>query len=462
MRHRPEETVLYRVLERHHGAFFSYLEEQGRRVPEFVRDEFEAYLRCGRLEHGFVRVKCEGCRHEHRVAFSCKGRGFCPSCASRRMAETGAKLTDEILPSVPYRQWVLSFPIPLRLLFAHRPDILSAVLAVVTRAVSWDVIHRAGRRRRDAETGVVTFIQRFGSALNLNIHLHMLVPDGAWRFGSTRPRFQRAPAPSDADIERLLARLIRRITRCLLRAGVLVVEAEQPYLEVDTDPDDALAGLTDAAVRYRIAVGPLAGQRTMRLRVPTLTESLPPSPGALTASHDGFSLNAAVACGATERKKLERLCRYMARGPLSNERLSIDGDGLVVHELKRPFRDGTTQCLFEPLDFVARLAALVPRPRTHLVRYHGIFAPNARQRALVLNRPHARRPSVGDEPKSPASRAAMTWMQRLRRVYDIDISVCPHCGGALKVLAVITEPVVIAAILAHVAKREARAPPVAA
>ena len=215
-------------------------------------------------------------------------------------------------------------------------------------------------------------------------------------------------------------------------------------------------------VRYRIAVGPLAGQRTMRLRVPTLTESLPPSPGALTASHDGFSLNAAVASGATERKKLERLCRYMARGPLSNERLSIDGDGLVVHELKRPFRDGTTQCLFEPLDFVARLAALVPRPRTHLVRYHGIFAPNARQRALVLNRPHARRPSVGDEPKSPASRAAMTWMQRLRRVYDIDISVCPHCGGALKVLAVITEPVVIAAILAHVAKREARAPPVAA
>ena len=97
--------------------------------------------------------------------------------------------------------------------------------------------------------------------------------------------------------------------------------------------------------RYRIAVGPLAGQRTMRLRVPTPGESLPPTPGALTANHDGFSLNAAVACGATMRKKLERLCHYMARGPLPNERLSIDGDGLVVHELKRPFRDGTTQCL---------------------------------------------------------------------------------------------------------------------
>ena len=72
------------------------------------------------------------------------------------------------------------------------------------------------------------------------------------------------------------------------------------------------------------------------------------------------------------------------RGPLSNERLSLDGDGLVVHELKRPFRDGTTHCLFEPLDFLARLVALVPRPRTHLIRYHCVFAPNARHRAVLV------------------------------------------------------------------------------
>jgi len=141
---------------------------------------------------------------------------------------------------------------------------------------------------------------------------------------------------------------------------------------------------------------------------------------------------------------------------------SIDGDGVVVHELKRPFRDGTTQCLFEPLDFLARLAALVPRPRAHLIRYHGVFAPNARHRAALVARPRARTSSAHDEPKAAPSRVAMTWMQRLRRVYHIDISLCPHCGGALKVLSVITEPGVIAAILAHFAKRGARAPPIAA
>ena len=91
-----------------------------------------------------------------------------------------------------------------------------------------------------------------------------------------------------------------------------------------------------------------------------------------------------VVCEAHERDNLERLCRYVARGPIALDRLFMDGDGLVVNELKRPFSNGTTHVLFEPLDFMARLAALVPRPRVHLVRYHGLFAPNAKHRHRVV------------------------------------------------------------------------------
>ena len=98
------------------------------------------------------------------------------------MAETGAKLLDKVLPGVLYRQWVLSFPIALRLMFAHRSALLSRVLGVVTGTLSTDVTHRAGYRRRDAGSGVVPFIQRVGSALTLNVHLQLLVPDGAGRF----------------------------------------------------------------------------------------------------------------------------------------------------------------------------------------------------------------------------------------------------------------------------------------
>jgi len=140
-------------------------------------------------------------------------------------------------------------------------------------------------------------------------------------------------------------------------------------------------------VRYRIALGPIAGRKTLRLQVPGDRAPAVELAKVLTATRDGFSLNASVACRADERKKLERLCRYVARPALALERLSLDGDGLVVHELERPFSDGTTEFLFEPHDFLARLAVLVPRPRSHLRRYHGVLAANARHRRLVVPAP---------------------------------------------------------------------------
>jgi ribosomal protein S27E len=106
-RHRPEDTVLYELVEQHLPAFQRSLAERERPLPGFVLDEFRSYLACGRLEHGFIRVKCDGCRHELLVAFSCKKRGICPSCGARRMVETAAHLVDHVIPRMPVRQWVL-------------------------------------------------------------------------------------------------------------------------------------------------------------------------------------------------------------------------------------------------------------------------------------------------------------------------------------------------------------------
>ena len=142
-RHRPEETSLYPLIEANLDAFLEHLRERDAPLPRFVVDEFKAYLRCGRLEHGFVRVKCDGCRHEHLVAFSCKCRGFCPSCGARRMVETSAHLIDRVLPAVPVRQRVLSFPWPIRLLLSTRPEAVTRVLAIVARAIETSLIRRA-------------------------------------------------------------------------------------------------------------------------------------------------------------------------------------------------------------------------------------------------------------------------------------------------------------------------------
>ena len=112
-RHRPEQTTLYRLVQQHAQSFFAQSEEAaGARLPQFVRDEFDAFLECGILAHGFLRLRCGDCGHDKLLAFSCKRRGFCPSCGARRMSQTAAHLVDHVIPHVPVRQWVLSLPIP--------------------------------------------------------------------------------------------------------------------------------------------------------------------------------------------------------------------------------------------------------------------------------------------------------------------------------------------------------------
>ena len=175
-RRRPEETTLYRLVQEHAESFFAHVEaETGASLPEFVKEEFDAFLECGILAHGFLRLRCGDCGHEKLVAFSCKRRGFCPSCGARRMAETAAHLVDHVIPRVPVRQWVLSFPIPLRILFAAYPQLLTPVLQIIHRVIAGFLLKQAGVKGGAAHTGAVTLIQRFGSAANLNIHLHCLV-----------------------------------------------------------------------------------------------------------------------------------------------------------------------------------------------------------------------------------------------------------------------------------------------
>ena len=139
-----------------------------------------------------------------------------------------------------------------------------------------------------------------------------------------------------------------------------------------------------------------------------------------------------------------RVYRYVSRGPIALQRLSLDGDGLVVYQLKHPFSNGTTHVLFEPLDFLARLAALVPRPRVPLVRYHGLFAPHAKHRHHIVTRSTPALPpgnglDATGKTGEPKPTAPMSWMQRLRRVFDIDLRHCTRCGGTVRVIAEITD-----------------------
>ncbi len=474
-RHRPDATLLYQLVEQHYPAFRAQRAEAGRPLPRYVAQEFEAFLTCGRLTEGFLRVRCEQCHAEKLVAFSCKKRGFCPSCGARRMAETAALLADEVLPERPLRQWVLSLPHALRFLLATNPAALTQVLGVVYRTIARRLIGKAGLTRTRAATGAVTLIQRFGSALNLNIHFHMLFLDGAYRTeGIAAPQFHPVSEPGAQELQGLVEQIAARVGQVLERRGLIERDIEKAWLASDSEagPLDDLIG---HSITYRIAVGPRAGQKLFTLQtVPPRLQGLEgDANGAVRAG--GFSLHAGIDIKSAQRAKLERLCRYVSRPPVATERLALTPAGHVRYQLKTPYRDGTTHLVLEPLDLLARLAALVPPPRVHLTRYHGVFAPHSRLRALVTpaRRGRGAQPSPVDPGQPPTPRhVAMSWAKRLKRVFGIEIDTCQRCGGTLRIVASIEEPEVIAKILSHLERAApsqpkqpevplgARAPPV--
>ena len=345
------------------------------------------------------------------------------------------------------------------------------MLGIVHRVIATHLVRKSGYTHDRARTGAVTLIQRFGSALNLNIHFHMLFLDGVYvDQPNGAARFRWVKSLSSAEITRLTHTIAHRVGRFLERQGLLERDAENSYLASDAVDDDPMTPLLGHSITYRIAVGPQAGRKVFTLQsLPASDELFDDGAGKVA----GFSLHAGVAARADERKKRERLCGYISRPAVSEQRLSLTPNGNVRYQLKTPYRDGTTHVIFEPLDFIARLAALVPKPRVNLTRFHGVFAPNRKHRALVTpaKRGRGNQARVVEERPSPAERrASMTWAQRLKRVFNIDIETCSVCGGAMKVIACIEDPVVIKQILDHLEHKaeasepwalpESRAPPV--
>jgi hypothetical protein len=220
------------------------------------------------------------------------------------------------------------------------------------------------------------------------------------------------------------------------------------------------------SVNYRIAVGSQKGQKVFALQ--TLSPMFEDVEGKeLLGKMSGFSLHAGVSAKASDRDKLERLCRYVARPPVSVHRLSLTAEGHIRYELKTPYRNGTTHMIFEPLDFISKLASLIPAPWVHLTRFHGVFAPNSRHRAGIINRKVDSKLGVTAIETVSEKHGAMNWAKRLKRAFNIDMNICLACGGAAKVIACVDNPIAINKILTHLqiheshqTIRSSRAPPV--
>jgi len=357
------------------------------------------------LAHGFVLARCGDCGWCRAVAFSCQRRGFCPSCIGRRMADFAARLVDRVVPVVPLRQWVLTVPHALRARMMFDPGLTTVVLRQHIAAVSsW--LRRRARRLGICgalKSGSVAVIQRFNSALGASPHFHTLFLDGVYTFPDAppggKPVFHPTPAPTDEDVARVAAAVCRRVER---RLRGREATAAQRRFEEGAPVWCALAGASAGGV---VATGPRRGRYVIRVRgAPADVDAF--VTGRLCAEVAGFNLQAATRIAANDRKGLERMARYLARPPIATDRLSRLDDGRLELRLKRPWRDGTTSFVFTPHEIIERLVALVPRPRAHLTRYFGVFAPAFAARAGIVpagagKAPHARPGADSLDPEAP-------------------------------------------------------------
>lgn len=279
------------------------LARHDRTLPGHVDREFRAYLGCGDATLGFAWLECGDCSHHRHVAT---------------------------------RQWVLTVPWRRRWLLARRPDLADGVLRVALRQIArW---YRKTSGRRLGQSGSVTAIQRFGSALNLNLHFHVVHLDGVFDRGADgKLRFFTA-RPTTEDVEALVLEIALACERWLGKQGFAGEEDDS-----QVDEDDAQGVLQLASLRGTQALGERAGRRVRRV-VTLGGKEVALSPRC--ASYAGYNVHANVALRAREREGLERLCRYV---------------------LRRVWSDGTSALDLSPLEFVEKLAALVPPPRANQV-----------------------------------------------------------------------------------------------
>lgn len=388
---RPEKTTLFEVVKKHYSTWNRNSKEP---VPRYVDNEFHKYLGCGILAKGFACAHCDGCQKDFLIAFSCKGRGICPSCNSRAMVETAAHLVDNVLPRLPFRQFVLSFPKRIRH-YLETHTLLQAVLKIVvdeirTRLIACSpaVIH--------PQIGAISFIQYFGNTLNYHPHLHLVVADGIFS-GETGLQFDEAILTPD-DIADTQDCIQSRVLRLLCRRGFFSKEEVEKMLSYD---------------------------------------------------QSGFSLDAKVRIESWDKDGLERLIRYCARPPFASENLRWNGR-MLSYRFPKPSRTGQLSMQLEPLDFLERISRFIPYPRRHRRHYHGIFASSSPMRKQLVACAQKRVETAHQEVQEAVEKVekvSRSWAKLIARIYEMDPLTCTGCGKKIKITAFVTNAAQIHRIL---------------
>ena len=374
------------------------------------------------------------------------------------MCQTALNLRDHVLPpAVPLRQWVLTLPFELRGLLAYDAKALGAVSRIFVDSVLGFYSRRLRATAPRGQGGAVTVVQRASSDLRLNPHLHAVFLDGIFTDGEGKPAFHELPRLRTDDVADLLQVARVRILRHLARRGFVVVDADALEVKDElAERDPPLAELAAAAVSGLPPAGPASRRRPVRLAA--RRHDGPEIRGPLVVADRGFNLHARTCAGALDDAGRLALLKYVLRPPVANDRLTFTADRKVRIALKRDFSDGTYAIDLDPLALLFRLAATVPAPRFHTVRYAGVLASAASLRPKIIPPPlppqiaaPAVAPAPPPQPPPTGSRRSgfRKWAELLRLTFAVDVEACPGCGGRMKLVALVRDPDGVRRFLGH-------------
>ena len=384
-RRSPEDSLLRRIFVQQWPTLQRELREanDGRGLPKFLTKAVDGFIGCGVLSKGFLRLYCQDCKTDQLVAFSCKSRGICASCDGRRMVELGAHICDSVIGAVPVRQFVVTLPPNLRYVLSWNAELRGKVLkAVMTALRNHYLPYGLLTGGADPQFAAISVLQRFSGSIRLWPHWHILAADGTWVKAADGQRiFAPAPLLDDMALTVLVADIAERATRVIDRH---FEKRRAAGRDDDEDPwqaaEPALANLMRQSLFGKDELEALQPPKHIGIA------AVPPprKVGRLCMEEAGFNVHAATRVHECARDRLEHLVRYVCRPVIAAKRLEEVGADRVRIWLKNEWKGGKNAVVMSRRDLAARVLAQIPLPRRASVRYHGLWAPAARDRALVV------------------------------------------------------------------------------
>ena len=437
----PRKSLLWQCAHRHFATFVELYphDYQPRLGPlrSVVPQVVHKFLDCGNLDRGFVRVRCDHCRHEYLLAFSCKSRWFCPTCHQKNVQTTAAFLAARVFAPVPHRHYVLAIPKMLRPYFQRHRSLLKCLCALAHQSLTEYLraavspsppsgLRAKPRREKEAPSAgvrgrldsfhlaVILTLHTFGEYLDFHPHVHALVADGLFT-----------------------------------RDGVF-----HPLPELPIKPLEEL---------FRAHV----------LKLLVTLKLLPPERVQVLHSwkHSGFNVHAGDSVPPEHKAELEKLAQYILRNPFSVKKMTMESPtDTIIYRSKLNLKINRNFEVFTPTDFLAAITQHIPDKGAQMVRYYGWYSNKMRgQRHRAQNGGAASAPlRPPSTPPPPAKLPSKKWRDLILQVWHSDPLICPKCRHSMRVIAVIDQRVVIEKILRHLGQwngtpplAPARAPPAA-